>query len=338
LFGDFKLSVKQVGNLGNASSAALLGPVKPWPDRTSNYFQEHAEWLSENAKILKQNPWPRSSQKNRLNGTRNLPYPVHFVTYGDDDFNETIRRIIRQAHRTKWFVTMRAYGPRDLPSDFSQQYADILGQQRGGGYWLWKFAVLEMALHRIPIGDFLLYLDAGSIFIKEGKSTFIEWLHMLQNSSSSGGQEILCFYSFRQPPPLCAENCRQITWTTLRTYEAFDLQPHPTDPLLSGSAWLVRNGPQMREMLALIYQVLAKDSYLITDKYNDQDNGAYFKDNRHDQSISSLALKKLQNYHTRFLGIKQITPIPFYVRRIRNVSRATVDEWEIQEARENAIW
>ena len=40
------------------------------------------------------------------------------------------------------------------------------------------------------------------------------------------------------------------------------------------------------------HKVIEKDKYLITDKYNNNQN-SYFKDNRHDQSILSLVRKIL---------------------------------------------
>ena len=66
------------------------------------------------------------------------------------------------------------------------------------------------------------------------------------------------------------------------------------------------------------------DSLLITDKYNQTNQKEYFKDNRHDQSISSIIRKKIgsvviekdESWIVPF-GSSESLKYPFWATRIR---------------------
>ena len=68
-----------------------------------------------------------------------------FVTYGDDNYRESLERIGREARATGVFDSVRLYTPADLPEPFASYTRDY---PRGGGYWLWKPFVIVSELDR----------------------------------------------------------------------------------------------------------------------------------------------------------------------------------------------
>jgi len=125
--------------------------------------------------------------------------------------------------------------------------------------------------------------------------------------------------------------------------------PGDTHQLLGG-IWIVRNGPAIRRMLALVYDALRPDPTIITDRYGGrrwfppakEGERYYFWENRHDQSVSSLAAKVLDNY---VLGRRgdlrpgaEGGPEPFRITRLKNITWEKVEELEQREMTETAVW
>ena len=50
---------------------------------------------------------------------------IHFITYGDDLYDETKKRLHNQANNLGWFDSVTSYGPDDLDENFKEQFKDI---------------------------------------------------------------------------------------------------------------------------------------------------------------------------------------------------------------------
>ena len=60
----------------------------------------------------------------------------------------------------------RIYGKEDIfGTDFLERNYDILTQNRGVGYWLWKPYFILQELETLSFDDFLIYTDAGVEFV-----------------------------------------------------------------------------------------------------------------------------------------------------------------------------
>ncbi len=51
---------------------------------------------------------------------------IHFITYGDNGFVETKKRLVKQAESIGWFDSITAYGPEDLDEDFKEKFKSVL--------------------------------------------------------------------------------------------------------------------------------------------------------------------------------------------------------------------
>ncbi|KAL7428992.1 hypothetical protein ACHAXM_001624, partial [Skeletonema potamos] len=161
---------------------------------------------------------------------------VYFRTYGTDDYAWTKRRIVQEALDTGWFVSVKAIGPDDLTAEFKKKFENLLKLPRGGGYWIWKYDVIEQTLEEMKEGDFLVYLDAGSKVNKDGEERFRQYLKIVNESQ----YDMLCF----QYPHAQAE----YIWTTEKIFRAFNISKE--DPIrlsgqIEGGTLLMQKGPHL---------------------------------------------------------------------------------------------
>lgn len=56
---------------------------------------------------------------------------------------------------------------KDIPSDFRKKNSRILSIKKGAGLWLWKPYSVCAALDMIEMGDFLIYSDAATYFVRD---------------------------------------------------------------------------------------------------------------------------------------------------------------------------
>jgi len=239
---------------------------------------------------------------------------IHFVTYGNDRFEKSKKRIVQEALETGWFDTVKAYGPEDLPASFYEkdQYANIFALPRGGGYWLWKISLINQVMDALSDGDFLIWTDAGCTINKDGEGRFQEYINMVNNS-----QYDLLAFELRH-------RLAEYKWTTQRLLLAYDVLGNTSitqSPQFASGALVMQKGSHFRKWMDLIYRkVLDVDPWLITDKYNDESREmvSEFKDNRHDQSVMSVAMKIVGCIKLLFDDMRgQLPGKPFHATRIK---------------------
>jgi hypothetical protein len=210
---------------------------------------------------------------------------IHFVTYGGpaENYHHMAASLAAEADATGWFETVTAYTEKDIPQWAASKYAEILEQPRGG-YWIWRYPILQKKASEIKKGDFILFMDSDLHFRTHDNTDLIRWTKMLKDAD----QGILLF---PHPPQYIEDH-----WTIEHIFMAFDIPANDTairkSVQLQGSVQLLRKCSDLDDYFTLIYSVLDKDPWIITDRYNAESqsmgkSGA----NRHDQSISSVAQK-----------------------------------------------
>jgi len=215
--------------------------------------------------------------------TSRSPLTIHFRTYGTDSYESSKQRILREANESGWFQTIQAWGPQDLPKDFSEKYKNILSMSRGGGYWIWKYPLIEETLKVMREGDILVFLDAGCQLNPLATKRFQEYVQDLQNSNF----DVQCHQ---------LQHAEQF-YTTERIFQVMGVGRNNTEiretGQYAGGILMIQKGDHARRWLDLIWTALGKDPYIVTDKYNNEAKkiNSAFLDNRHDQSVSSVARK-----------------------------------------------
>jgi len=205
---------------------------------------------------------------------------IHFITYGNNKFEDYINRIIADAHNTGWFTTATPYRPHDLSEEFRNKYNDILLRERGGGYWIWKFDIIKQHLDKIDNDDFLIYADAGSSINQHGKKRFDEYIDMLNNSNEG-------IISFQM-------GHIEHTWTTKQIFQHFNLDlnsDYGTSGQILATILIMKKNEKLIKIIDECFNVLKTNKLLITDHYNRENQESCFIENRHDQSILSVVQK-----------------------------------------------
>ena len=269
--------------------------VNSWDEINEEYLNQQYNIISTNIVENKYNYSKLTLEYwvDKINDTSKYLPKIHFITYGDKRFSNSKKRLVIEAKEFSEFASIRSYGPEDLPLEFVNNYKNILEQQRGGGYWIWRPIILNDALKYINANDYLVYLDAGCKLNKEGKERFYEYISLLNNSEYG----ILSFQMSgnKGPGTLAPEK----VWTTKEIFEYFEIDVDNdlennianSGQYLGGVLILKKNEHLKKYMERYIHTIL-ENPLLCTDFYNHNNRQiSEFSDNRHEQSISSILRK-----------------------------------------------
>lgn len=237
---------------------------------------------------------------------------ISAITYGNNRFANSKKRLVRQLEQYGLFDSIKAYGPEDLDASFVDQFGSVLSQPRGAGYWIWKICIIKQTLERLNDGDFLVYMDAGCTMVPSGKDRFLEYIKMLKESDKG-------IISFQMPHLL------EKWYTTEEVFKYFGVEDDVkiTDSgQYIGTVLIMKKCSHLLDIIETMLELLQKDPAIITDEYNNK-QPEYFRDHRHDQSIFSV-LRKIKGSivikdETWFeiFGTPESLKCPIWATRIR---------------------
>jgi hypothetical protein len=198
------------------------------------------------------------------------------ISYADDTYRKTQKLHDRLAR--KWGADKTiAYGPADIDPVFREKNKSIFQYKRGAGYWLWKPYIIKDSLDKMEEGDYLIYSDAGSAFIRP--------ISYLIDAMKKEQTDVMCFEIGAK------ERC----WSkrdALLLLEA-DKEEYLDRGQICGTYLILR---KTKDSCILVddYLKYAQDRRIITDEPNvlGVPNYPEFIENRHDQTIWSLLCKK----------------------------------------------
>jgi hypothetical protein len=207
---------------------------------------------------------------------------IHLITYGDNKYKESKKRIYNQAKSLGWFDTITLYSPEDLDEDFKEKFKDILELPRGGGYWIWKPYIIKKHMDMISDNDILIYIDAGCYINPAGVKRFNEYIEMLNNREEG------CI-SFQM------SQHKEKAWTTKEIFEHFNINNDSDDILKTGQIMatikMFKKNANAINIVSAWLNALYRNPLVFTDHYNKNNQCDGFIDNRHDQSVCSIICK-----------------------------------------------
>jgi hypothetical protein len=333
-----QLSDENATSKGQSENGSLLVPNK-------SLLLERAERLRHEATDIRRLNSANSSQSKSINSKSRR---IHLFTYASYGWNMTLQRFVLGAKRSEMYASIHPFFPNDLARidpEFVKEFQEILALPRGGGYWLWKFPLLEYMLRMTPTNEYIFYIDSGSSILSSGNEVLDSWLNFLE-SSPSEKNEILRFHY--------AGGLRhEWKWCILDIFSAFHVSCFDSNPWemcdttqLPATGFIGLNGAALRETLALIYEALSQDPWMITDVYVRKSKRQWkrkrhqkFNDNRHDQCFLSLAAKILQNYVSLEVPDNHGLTVPrnrvFSFSRIKGEGGETVFQMDLESF---AVW
>jgi hypothetical protein len=155
---------------------------------------------------------------------------------------------------------------------------DILIRKRGNGYWLWKSYIINKTIvEKLNDGDFLIYTDARMIFMNSShliidflkKNNVTMWMNRLK--------------------------LKEKQWTKRDAFILIGVDMpfyYESNQYMAGIQIYKKSEYTVKFIQEWLYY--CQDKRIITDDNNTlgQPNYKEFRENRHDQSILSLLIKK----------------------------------------------
>jgi hypothetical protein len=208
---------------------------------------------------------------------------IHFITYGNNIYINSKKRLCEEAKNVGWFDTITSYGPEDLDLDFQNKFKDILVRPRGGGYWIWKPYIIKKHLEKIKDDDILIYLDAGCSINPSGIDRFKEYIEILNNSDHG------CI-SFQVGP-------YEKLWTNKEIFDHFNVDINGdigNSCQIAATIIILKKNTKSNNIINLWLKTVYDNPILFTDDYNNNmcNRGrSEYMETRHDQSVFSIIRK-----------------------------------------------
>lgn len=259
--------------------------INDWGEITKEFLEEEFKKIQEK-KQRKEYKFEKLGISYWLN--KISPPVIHFMTYANDVFKLAKTRLLKEATEFKEFKSIQGYGPEDLSSGIVNKYKPILEQRRGGGYWFWRPFILHDKINQIQDGEYLVFLDAGCKLNPLGKKRFYEYINQLSKSKYG----VLSFQMSGNTGPGSLE--KEKWWTIKEIFQYFNADPNgpigESGQLWAGGFILKKNEHSLKYINNTI-NILLKYPLLVTDIYNKKNQASYFKENRHEQSVTSILRK-----------------------------------------------
>jgi hypothetical protein len=204
---------------------------------------------------------------------------IRHITFGTPNYTRPVRQLRETAARfgIKTFA-YTIHHPQVV--EIARRCPEILRQPRGGGYWLWKPAVILDALESCDDGTILMYTDAA--------------MHMIGDPAPMlcHAQEFpIMLFEHTFPLPDGPVQYPMGQWTKRDAFVLLgaDIPDCHRQQQLWGGLQIYRNGRTARAFVREVLEA-ACDERVLTDLPNTQrrDNLPGFRDHRHDQSVLSI--------------------------------------------------
>jgi hypothetical protein len=241
----------------------------------------------------------------------------YFISFGTTwNYENSIKRIKKQAEEMKVFDYIKIYTEKDLNKDinFSNKHKDFIeNNKRGYGYWIWKSFITKKTLSIMEDGDYLVYADAGC-YLNNNPSA-IDRLNKYFTLCDRLQPANISFKLIGLPEKMYTKN-------DVFNYFNMHNDTDKNDDHLMATIFILKKCPITINLIDEYYNACSNYN-LINDSYitlNDTD----FKDHRHDQSVFSLLRKKIgtiaikdETWYQDF-NCPEASNIPILATRIRN--------------------
>ena len=198
------------------------------------------------------------------------------INYADDRFATAQKFNSKTAYKYGADRVIE-YSKEDIDADFYDKNKDILDEERGGGFWLWKSYIIHDALCKADYGDYVIYTDSGA--------AFVDRIDNLISCMERDSTDIMLF-SLSNP---------ERKYTKRDTFVLMDCDSADyadSNQRLAGYELYKKTDHAMKFVAEWLGY--AQDRRIITDDPNVMGKSNYdgFVDHRHDQSVLSLLSKK----------------------------------------------
>lgn len=200
-------------------------------------------------------------------------HKIYAISYSDKNYNMSKRLNLVTAKIIGGADYIISFAPNDIDENFKEQHADIFNRSRGAGYWIWKPYIILKTLQIMKEGDYLIYTDAGLIYVNK----ISELIRQLNRDN----QDIFLSYGFAP----CKDWIKRDAFVLMDC----DCEQAYNETMVSGGYVLIRKSSKSIKFIEK-WLYYASDRRIITDDANECNltNLHGFIEHRHDQGILSL--------------------------------------------------
>ena len=205
-----------------------------------------------------------------------------FLTFGgpSSNYHSAVNRISRQASEFNVFDIIVGVTDHHLKNDteFYNKHGRFLEENsRGYGYWLWKSYVVKKQLEKMNENDILVYADSGCVLNVNGKKRLHEYFDMVQQSEYGMLSFQMCHIEKK--------------WTKMDIFKHLEAYEFLETGQLVATTFVIRKCEHSVNLVNKWYET-CQHYDLINDSPSNSTNHPDFIENRHDQSVWSIILKK----------------------------------------------
>lgn len=203
-----------------------------------------------------------------------------FITYGDEQYTSSKKRILQEALSLNMFDEVIGYGPADLGLDLMT--SKVMEVKRGGGLWSWKPYIIDLTLKKMEEGDVLVYCDAGCSLTKSA-----EWNYLFNKLSRFN----MVFFLLHKKNKSWSRN-------TVINHFSFLGEFWKNYYQVSATSFILKKKGSSEELIKEWKELMINCPDLVLDVTDSEKEleSKFFIENRHDQSIlSGLVYKYIIN-------------------------------------------
>ena len=194
---------------------------------------------------------------------------AHLITFVSPGYEKMIAaqsRSLAKCGMSGFYV----YDFHDLQAEFVGKNIDTLNFERGAGYWIWKPYIILEHLEKIPIGDILIYVDAGVLPERD-------FFDLLDESE------------FPQVHLWIVEGANFLDWTEPSVLNALGVDPFRISPfgVMAGGIALVNN-ELTKETISKWQGLCEQPEFLRPETLGGYQKSKGFYWHRHDQSLLNI--------------------------------------------------
>lgn len=207
---------------------------------------------------------------------------IYFITFGSThNYLTSLNRIRFMAEKSGFFDKIIVYTEKDFDHEFLEKYKNLMENNTGYGFWIWKSYFCKKTFNIMNENDILVYADAGCSIIKniESMKKFKIYINLVKAHKSGS-------LGFQMDIP-------EELYTKTAIFKALDCDTvnNRKSGQVMATIFFLRKCPESIVLVNSFYEY-SQQLELINNEYNKETEIEEFKAPRNDQSIFSLLRKK----------------------------------------------
>ena len=207
---------------------------------------------------------------------------IYFTSFSaPSKYYGSLNRIGKQANSFNIFKEIYLFTDLELKNDidfWNKHEKFILSNNRGYGYWLWKPYIILKVLEKMNDNDILLYCDSGCELNIDG----IEHMNILIEKTNN---KLIIGTS-------CSSDDYRYTKMDIINYFKINDIDLLKKPHMQSGVIMLKKCDIIFNLINEWYNIMSNNYKLIDDSQSISQNNVEFIENRHDQSIFSMLVKK----------------------------------------------